>query len=176
MKMAKMSQAFVSVFAIFCLTFTSVVFAQDTTEASADMTSDVQKINLKSLLGQVQKELKGVNSEIDKRETLKRNQDREQRIRDLVAKGNELRDQDKLEEASQAWKEALTLSKDPEMRDYIKYLLGKSLKEIKMSNIKNKISKKNKLSEKESRFLNLYNHTTNDLNKDYMLVSKKHSF
>lgn len=63
------------------------------------------------------------------------------------------------------------------IKDSIKYyLLGKSIKEIQMNKILDKISKKVKLSEKEKRFLDLYNQTTIEDNKDYMMISKNTAY
>lgn len=50
------------------------------------------------------------------------------------------------------------------------YLLGESLKEIEVNRILNKISKKDVLTEREKRFLDLYNHRNDD--KDLMYLSK----
>ena len=50
------------------------------------------------------------------------------------------------------------------------YLLGESLKEIEVNRILQKISKKSILTEREKRFLELYNHKSDD--KDLMYLSK----
>lgn len=52
------------------------------------------------------------------------------------------------------------------------YLLGESLKDIEMNKILDKICKKKKLSKKEQNFLHLYNQTSDDFTKDYMMLSK----
>ena len=65
------------------------------------------------------------------------------------------------------------------------FVLGESLKEIEMNRILDKMSKKNKLSQRESSFFNLYNETQKksshitdkkifvvDTDKDYMYLSK----
>ena len=52
------------------------------------------------------------------------------------------------------------------------YLLGESLKEIEMNKILEKISKKKVLTAREKNFLELYNHTSDDETKDYMMLSK----
>jgi hypothetical protein len=52
------------------------------------------------------------------------------------------------------------------------YLLGESLKEIEMNKILDKISRKKILTSREKKFLELYNHTSDDDTKDYMLLSK----
>lgn len=63
------------------------------------------------------------------------------------------------------------------IKDSLKYyLLGRSVKEIQMDKILNKISKKVKLTEKEKRFLDLYNYTSDKENKDYMMISKNTAF
>jgi hypothetical protein len=50
------------------------------------------------------------------------------------------------------------------------YLLGESLKEIEVNRILNKISKKSVLTDRENKFLELYNHKNGD--KDLMYLSK----
>jgi hypothetical protein len=50
------------------------------------------------------------------------------------------------------------------------YLLGESLKEIEVNRILNKISKKSVLTDRENKFLELYNHKNDD--KDLMYLSK----
>lgn len=63
------------------------------------------------------------------------------------------------------------------IKDSIKYyVLGKSIKEIKMDSILDKISRKKELTEKEKRFLDLYNYTSDKDNKDYMMISKNTVF
>lgn len=52
------------------------------------------------------------------------------------------------------------------------YLLNESLKEIEMNRILEKISKKLKLTDRENKFLQLYNQTKVDDTKDFMLLSK----
>jgi hypothetical protein len=52
------------------------------------------------------------------------------------------------------------------------YFLNESLKEIEMNRILEKISKKLKLTDRENRFLQLYNQTKVDDTKDFMLLSK----
>lgn len=51
------------------------------------------------------------------------------------------------------------------------YILGESLKEIEANRILDKISKKKSLSDREKRFLELYNHKTEEY-KDHMYLSK----
>jgi hypothetical protein len=56
------------------------------------------------------------------------------------------------------------------------YILGESLKEIEMNRILSKISKKKKLSNRETKFLELYNHTSDDDSKDFMYLSKNTTY
>jgi hypothetical protein len=56
------------------------------------------------------------------------------------------------------------------------YLLGKSLKEIEMNRILDKIYKKIKISDKEKRFLDLYNQTSDEEGRDLMFLSKNSTF
>lgn len=52
------------------------------------------------------------------------------------------------------------------------YVLGESLKEIEVNRILDKVSKKLKLTKKEKSFLDLYNYTNREEDKDFMLLSK----
>jgi hypothetical protein len=54
------------------------------------------------------------------------------------------------------------------------YILGESLKEIEANRILDKISKKGFLSPREERFLELYNHQSDD--KDFMYLSKNTTY
>lgn len=64
-----------------------------------------------------------------------------------------------------------------EVKRLIKYyLLGESLKEIEMNKILDKISRKKKLTIREKNFLELYNETSEDDARDYMMLSKNVAF
>jgi hypothetical protein len=64
-----------------------------------------------------------------------------------------------------------------EVKRLIKYyLLGESLKEIEMNKILDKISRKKKLTIREKNFLELYNETYEDDERDYMMLSKNVAF
>jgi len=64
-------------------------------------------------------------------------------------------------------------NKEMKIKKLIKYyLLGESLKEIEMNRILDKIGSSKKLSNKEINFLNLYQHTREELMKDFMYLSK----
>jgi len=52
------------------------------------------------------------------------------------------------------------------------YLLGKSIKEIELDRILDKISNQKRLTKKEINFLNLYQETREEDVKDYMYLSK----
>jgi hypothetical protein len=56
------------------------------------------------------------------------------------------------------------------------YLLGKSVKEMEIEKINNKIHKNIKLTDRESKFINLYYKTIKQDNRDYMYLSKNSSF
>jgi hypothetical protein len=51
------------------------------------------------------------------------------------------------------------------------YLLGESLKEIELNRILDKIAIKSKLSDRESNFIELYNHSVEE-DRDFMYLSK----
>ena len=64
-----------------------------------------------------------------------------------------------------------------EVKRFIKYyLLGESLKEIEMNKILEKISRKKDLTKREKSFLELYNETSDDDTRDYMMLSKNVAF
>lgn len=52
------------------------------------------------------------------------------------------------------------------------YILGESIKEIELNRILDKISRKKRLTERESNFLNLYQYTRDEEMTDLMLLSK----
>lgn len=52
------------------------------------------------------------------------------------------------------------------------YLLGESIKEIELNRILDKIGTNKNLSDKEIKFLNLYQHTREEYMKDFMYLSK----
>ncbi len=52
------------------------------------------------------------------------------------------------------------------------YVLGESIKEIEMNRILDKISKKVRLTKREKEFLDLYNQTSKNEDRDYMMLSK----
>jgi hypothetical protein len=52
------------------------------------------------------------------------------------------------------------------------YILGESLKEIEANRILDKVSKKKALSDRENRFLELYNYKSEETPKDIMYLSK----
>jgi len=56
------------------------------------------------------------------------------------------------------------------------YLFGESVKEIEMNRILDKVSGKSKLSEREKRFLDLYQNTKDDDMKDFLYLSKNTTF
>ena len=62
-------------------------------------------------------------------------------------------------------------------RKFIKYyLLGESVKEIELNRILDKVSKKRGLLDKEKKFLDLYNSTSDESIKDYMYLSKNETY
>jgi hypothetical protein len=56
------------------------------------------------------------------------------------------------------------------------YLFGESVKEMEMNRILDKVSDKFKLSEREKRFLDLYQNTKDDDMKDFLYLSKNSTF
>lgn len=56
------------------------------------------------------------------------------------------------------------------------YLFGKSVKEIEMNRILDKISSNKKLTEREVNFLDLYQHSHDDDQRDFVYLSKNSAF
>ena len=56
------------------------------------------------------------------------------------------------------------------------YLLGESIKEIELNRILDKINVSKSLSDKEIKFLNLYQHTREEYMKDFMYLSKNSAY
>ena len=56
------------------------------------------------------------------------------------------------------------------------YLFGKSVKEMEMNRILDKVSVKSKLSDREKRFLDLYQNTKEEEMRDFLYLSKNSTF
>lgn len=56
------------------------------------------------------------------------------------------------------------------------YLFGESIKELEMNRILDKVSSKSKLSEREKRFLDLYQNKNDDEMRDFLYLSKNSTF
>lgn len=76
--------------------------------------------NLKRLLELAQENIRRVDEEIIQTEVRKRNEGREARIKESFEKGNQLYQGGKLREAKKEWENAVAISKDPEMKSYIR--------------------------------------------------------
>jgi TolA-binding protein len=77
------------------------------------------RMRLKDILKEAEENIKKVDKELKEREVLARNQEREAKVVKLFESGNQLYKDGKLKEAQQMWRDALAISKDPEMRKYI---------------------------------------------------------
>jgi tetratricopeptide (TPR) repeat protein len=75
--------------------------------------------NLKNLIEVAEKNIKKVDNEIMQVEIRKRNEEREALIVAYFERGNQLYKEGKLKEAKQEWEQAVSISKDPEMKKYI---------------------------------------------------------
>jgi len=76
--------------------------------------------NLKRLLEQMEENVRRVDSEIKEGEIRTRNEEKESRVLGHFEKGNALYKKGKLKEADKQWQRALEISRDPEMKGYIK--------------------------------------------------------
>ncbi len=77
------------------------------------------RMRLKEILKKAEENIKKVDRDIKEAEIYKRNQGREQRSAEAFERGNQLYKNGKPEEAREEWNNALSISKDPEMRGYI---------------------------------------------------------
>jgi len=75
--------------------------------------------NLKNLIDVAEKNIKKVDNEIMQVEIRKRNEEREALIVAYFERGNQLYKEGKLKEAKSEWEKAVSISKNPEMKDYI---------------------------------------------------------
>ena len=76
--------------------------------------------NIKRLLEEIEENLQKVDGEIEETEVRKRNEEREAKVLEHFERGNILYKEGKLKEAKKEWRKALKISKDSEMKDYIK--------------------------------------------------------
>ncbi len=76
--------------------------------------------NLKRLIREAERNLKKVNKQIKEKEALEKNREKEKVAREHFEKGNTFHKEGKLEEAKKEWQEIIEISKDPEIKDYIR--------------------------------------------------------
>lgn len=100
-------------------------------------------LNLKQLVKEAEKNIKKVEGEIEEREIENCNRQREDEIRKHFERGNTLYKEGKLEEAKIEWQKALKISKDPEIRDYIRGSEKRAKQE--------ELERRKKLKKKEER-------------------------
>ena len=87
--------------------------------------------NLKQLIKEAEKNIKKVDEDIRQAEILENNKKREIEVRDHFEHGNQLYSQGKPKEAKQEWEQAINITKDPEMKDYVKAAEKKAVEEEK---------------------------------------------
>jgi len=103
-----------SIVFIFLATFVLPAFSQGTGAEKG------YTYSLKQLIEEAKKNIKKIDEELEKREIEKRNREREAKAREYFEKGKSLYKVGKLKEAKQAWQKTLEITKNPEMKDYIK--------------------------------------------------------
>jgi len=98
------------------------LFSEETESSQIQQTPEMKgyNYNLKELLKEVEQNLKEVDKKLKEEEVKKLNEQREVEIRKYFEKGNQLYKQGDLKGAKQQWQKALEISKDPQMRNYIK--------------------------------------------------------
>ena len=85
--------------------------------------------NLKQLMEQTEKNIEKVDEKLKEQEIEKENQKRETEAREHFEKGNTLYEGGKLKEAKKEWQRALEITKDPQMKDYVRDSEKKARKE-----------------------------------------------
>jgi len=76
--------------------------------------------SLKRLISEAKKNIRVVNDEIKKKRLFSRYKEREDISREYFEKGSALYKEGKLKEAKAEWNKVLEITRDPDMRDYIK--------------------------------------------------------
>ncbi len=126
--------------------------------------------NIKRLLEKVEENLKKVDKEIKEKEILKRNQEREAKVRKHFKKGNALYKEGKLKQAKKEWLKALEIARNPEMRDYIREAAKRAKqeelarkKEEKKSGLERTQAIKKQVDSYYRKALSYYRHKSCDL-------------
>jgi colicin import membrane protein len=129
---------------IFCLTLASALtflfsysasFAQepnDKWQVDPEVVAKAipsHKLTLKQLIAQAEKNIRMVEGKIKKEEVFSGNQDREEVARQHVDRGYDLYKQGKTAEAKKEWQEALKITRDLQMKGYIKEVERRSKEE-----------------------------------------------
>ena len=99
--------------------------------------------NLKQMIEEAGENVKKADAASKEKEVEKRNKERETEIKEHFERGNTLYKEGKLKEAKKEWQKALAVSKDPEMKDYIR----KSVKRAKAE----EVARKKEEREREKR-------------------------
>jgi len=109
--------------------------------------------NLKDLIAMAERNIKKVDQEIVAEEVRKRNEAREAEILSYFMKGNQLYKQGRLKEAKQEWENAVRISRDPEMKQYIE----DSDRQAKLQARKEEKNRKARLEAEEKELRSLAN-------------------
>ena len=121
-------------------------FAQDSSKKAQYQKTPATKgyrYNLKRVLGDIEENFKKADEKIEQAGIKKRNEEREAKIIEHFERGNTFYKEGKLKEAKKEWQKALVVSKDPEMKDYIR-------KSVKRANAEEAARKKEE-REREKR-------------------------
>ena len=86
-------------------------------------------VNLKDLIQESKKKIEKVNDKIKEQAILRRNQQREERMRGYYQDAMRLFEEGKLEEAQNYWRKAIKVSEHPEMKGYIHKSVKKTKKQ-----------------------------------------------
>lgn len=123
---------------IFLLTFCIPAFAGEPKQEKG------YTYSLKQLIEQTEKNIEKVDEKLKEREIEEENRKRELEAREHFEKGNALYKEGKLKEAKSQWQKALEITKDPQMKSYVKMSERRARKE--------ELVRKREEKEKQRRF------------------------
>lgn len=106
-------------------------------------------LNLKQLMKEAEKNIEKIDGELKKQEAEEENKKKEIEAREHFDKGNQLSNQGDLKGAKEEWQKALDITKDPEMKDYIRTSESRAKKEEYQRKLKEREDRL--FAEKESR-------------------------
>jgi len=103
-----------AVIMVYSLVFAISVFA-DSSKHKKGYTYDLEELSQKA-----EKNIKKVNKKLKEKKAEELNKKKELEAKEYFEKGNAFYEEDEFEEAKKEWQKALSITRDPKMRKYIK--------------------------------------------------------